>query len=234
MGYRVIKQPNGLYAIFSSISDQFTQMDCTIEEILVEMTMDSGHYQAVKSLERGTKDECRGEVPQPDGLNRWRDALSTIKAVHGRTATGRKDLEEVTRIGTTSPEKPVPPPGTGLWGLADIKWIHTPKEGEKVWMPVGESHWFHWRSPIDPKTVWSVMVHFRNHDFVTRMSTSWVGFLIQEPEQHLKEGLPMDLLDIQHNLVGQTQIQWVHTPESRAASDEVLRKIMTHETKSEP
>lgn len=60
MGTLMVQQPNGLYALFSTISDGFTYLDCT-EDDCKEIFFQSDFYKIQnykKQIERGSLDEA--------------------------------------------------------------------------------------------------------------------------------------------------------------------------------
>lgn len=70
MGISVLKQPNGLYAMFSSYVDRFIDYNVTIEEVeefFIEHYRDTVRRHIKDSLERSNLEEM----------------LETIKRVHG-------------------------------------------------------------------------------------------------------------------------------------------------------
>ena len=72
MGIKAIRQPDGLYARFSSIVDDFTHLNCTRKEIWEVFRDEGGIDFANKMIERADKE-----------LERWEEELETIKEVHG-------------------------------------------------------------------------------------------------------------------------------------------------------
>lgn len=88
MARQIIKQPNGKYAVFSSICDDFIHINATPEEIMVDWKNDGLLDAAAKvpeiihELESGIK---------PLGFSyTWEKALEMIKEINGEEA-----LEEV-------------------------------------------------------------------------------------------------------------------------------------------
>jgi hypothetical protein len=80
----VLKQPNGKFAIFSSIVDDFTWIDMTSEEVLKVGTQQWGRETAIEKIERGIADAPLWEnTGETDGLSRWRDACKNIALQHG-------------------------------------------------------------------------------------------------------------------------------------------------------
>ena len=82
MGRQIIKQPNGGYAVFSTIVDDFILLDATEKDIINErletererITKDV--HDVIEKLEAGTK-------PYYQFTQTWEEALDTIREVHG-------------------------------------------------------------------------------------------------------------------------------------------------------
>lgn len=72
MAWRIVKQPNGLFARFSSIVDDFTHFDATKEEIF-NLCRDSAGVEVAE-----TKIKAAEENPQ-----RFDDEIKIIEFVHG-------------------------------------------------------------------------------------------------------------------------------------------------------
>ena len=89
MAWRIVKQPNGLYARFSDVVDSFTHMNMkeaqAFEVCLLES--DGDEVVAKRKFLAGMEDwmpwTCK---PSADGLSRWRDSLGTIGMRHGESA----------------------------------------------------------------------------------------------------------------------------------------------------
>jgi hypothetical protein len=81
MAWRFIVQPNGLFARFSEIVDDFTDYGFTEEEALK-----AAHYAYEMSPQ-----EAQGKVTRAkENPERWEEALDIIKNVHGeRVMTSR-------------------------------------------------------------------------------------------------------------------------------------------------
>lgn len=99
MGWRFVKQPSGLLALFDDVVDDFTWYDMTPEEavgVAVE-EYDLGPRAAKDKVERGVKDELPWKRRvYGDGTARWNDSLERIENVHGpktRAARARGDFE---------------------------------------------------------------------------------------------------------------------------------------------
>ncbi len=88
-----LKQPNGLYAIFSTIVDDFTGMNWSRDEVRAEFVSRGGEASADRLLARADGDvECACyDEGAPEGRRRWEGSLDTIKSVHSaRLAEARR------------------------------------------------------------------------------------------------------------------------------------------------
>ena len=74
MGWRIIKQPNGLFARFSEIVDDFTDYDMT-EKDVIELCKMSYNMDDI-----GSQGKLQRAIDNPQ---RWQEALEIIEAVHG-------------------------------------------------------------------------------------------------------------------------------------------------------
>ena len=79
MAWRIVKQPNGLYARFADPVDHFTAYNMTRDEALLECR-DHGcsSGEAGGKLERAEEDRTMN-----GGIGRWAECLETIKVIHG-------------------------------------------------------------------------------------------------------------------------------------------------------
>jgi hypothetical protein len=80
-----LMQPNGLYAIFSTIVDDFTGMNLLRSEVRAEFASRGGEASADRLLARADRDvECACyDDDAPEGRRRWEGSLDTVKVVHG-------------------------------------------------------------------------------------------------------------------------------------------------------
>ena len=85
MPRRIVKQPNGLYAEFSTIVDAFTIVNMTEEEAYIHCRRDMGEYDARAKVERGKQDQKYYHAADEcgDGTWRWEHDLDTMKHVYG-------------------------------------------------------------------------------------------------------------------------------------------------------
>lgn len=105
----MLKQPDGLIAVFSSVVDDFTHMNMT-EELALEIgTQMWGAQTAREKLDRGLNDEILwpGDTDfVSDGLGRWREACGDIAFQHGLKHL-RATLDEMECIDFEIPESAV-------------------------------------------------------------------------------------------------------------------------------
>lgn len=76
MGWRFVKQPNGLYARFSEVIDDFTHTDLTRQQALEV-------YEGI-ALEQVRKDAKVKVLAADQNLPRWEEALEIVGRVHGK------------------------------------------------------------------------------------------------------------------------------------------------------
>ena len=74
MPWRIVQQPDGLFARFSTIVDMFTDYDMTYDEALEVCLEEMGRRYAPGKIQSGID----------AGNERWLDELDTIKVVHGK------------------------------------------------------------------------------------------------------------------------------------------------------
>lgn len=72
---QIIKQPDGRYAIFSTVSDTFERLDCTVEEV-VEFFVDRAIEDAVAATNRKLEEiERRPHRPYAQVTITWKQAV---------------------------------------------------------------------------------------------------------------------------------------------------------------
>lgn len=86
MPTRLVRQPNGLYAEFSTVVDHFTAVEMTRAEAIewgrTERTLSAAD--AIAKVDRADADlNDEGKPYSDDGLGRWCDSLHTILLIHG-------------------------------------------------------------------------------------------------------------------------------------------------------
>jgi len=93
MPRRVVRQPNGLLALFSTIVDDFVWCHMTEREVFSECHREMGVLEALLKVRRGAQDLDPYTDEKGNGLSRWRECLSTIGAVHGQAIAREREVE---------------------------------------------------------------------------------------------------------------------------------------------
>jgi len=85
----IVKQPNGNYARFSTICDDFTHIEMTAEEVR-EYFCEAARERALQDAERCLQDA------DERGASGWKDANDTRRRVHGHDSNFQENvLDEV-------------------------------------------------------------------------------------------------------------------------------------------
>lgn len=89
-----VRQPNGLFARFSTIVDHFTHMNLT-REVIANGEVEPWLADSVAALQRAEADEPLEEdmPPATDGLGRWRYCLETVLVIHGKKAVAEVEAQ---------------------------------------------------------------------------------------------------------------------------------------------
>ena len=83
MGRQIIKQPNGLYAVWSSVVDNFIGVNCTAQDIIDRFTEEE--KERITSSVNETVDLLnQGEKPYYQFTKTWEEALQCIESYHGQ------------------------------------------------------------------------------------------------------------------------------------------------------
>lgn len=85
MGRQIIKQPNGLYAVFSSIVDDFIIVDATSQDIIAEYTKEA-EEEITKNVISTVRDLNEGKKPYYQFTMTFKQACRNIKNIHGNQA----------------------------------------------------------------------------------------------------------------------------------------------------
>lgn len=83
MGQQIIKQPDGKFAVWSSIVDDFIITDATVEEI-VEIEVEEFRETITKKIERITTTLNHGELPYGIFTLTYEEACSIRNRIHGK------------------------------------------------------------------------------------------------------------------------------------------------------
>jgi len=87
MAWRIVKQPNGLFARFSDVVDNFTHLDMTRKEAFEVCREYCGVTDAERKVKAGVEDwPPYREGVHGNGSARWNDSLNRIRNVHGEEA----------------------------------------------------------------------------------------------------------------------------------------------------
>ena len=92
MGRQIIKQPNGLYAQWSSIVDDFVMIDATPQDIIDDWVnhekeqIEKHVYETIEKLEKGDK-------PYYQFTKTFEQAIEEIRERHGNDSESLRMLE---------------------------------------------------------------------------------------------------------------------------------------------
>ncbi len=81
MGWRIVKQPDGLYARFADPVDNFTHYNMTREEAVELCREYLGRVESEEKVANADKD-----INWDGTVGRWQDSLRTIRVIHGEDA----------------------------------------------------------------------------------------------------------------------------------------------------
>jgi hypothetical protein len=85
MGWRIVKQPNGLYGRFSDIVDDFTHMNLTEKKALkLCKAQGCSPEEATLKVLAGKEDHIPWTNTPGSGSSRWDDCIKTIKNCYGK------------------------------------------------------------------------------------------------------------------------------------------------------
>lgn len=88
MGWRFVRQPNGLLARFSDVVDNFTHCNLSTREAIEVCCSEHGMSEAAAATKvRGGTEDWKPFTSQEkgSGLDRWNEALASIKMIHGES-----------------------------------------------------------------------------------------------------------------------------------------------------
>jgi hypothetical protein len=94
MGRQIIKQPNGKYAQWSSIVDDFVMLDASPENI-IEDWVDDARKRITDDVRRIVDELDTDERPYHQFTMSWDDALARIRSVHGSASETWGILKEL-------------------------------------------------------------------------------------------------------------------------------------------
>lgn len=102
MGWRIVKQPNGRYARWSDVVDNFTDINMSRSEALevCRQQPGMGTREAEAQVGKADRDEIAGKLSSGSGLDRWNEALDDLKALDKADA-----CEEVIQLDASMPRQ---------------------------------------------------------------------------------------------------------------------------------
>jgi hypothetical protein len=83
----IVMQPDGRFARFSTVVDNFTHADMTRDQALELCVGQLGRFAAEEKVSNAERDvpPCSGHRPNwSDKTTRWRESLRTVALIHGR------------------------------------------------------------------------------------------------------------------------------------------------------
>lgn len=89
MGRQIIKQPNGKYCIFSSIVDNVTHYDMSVEDIIEDWANEAKN-KIVEDVKNIVSKLENGEQPYYQFTKSYDKMLDLIKEIHGK-----KEMDEI-------------------------------------------------------------------------------------------------------------------------------------------
>ena len=99
MGQQIIKQPNGKYSVFSSISDTFMIVDWTKEQI-IEWRGEEAKQQAEEATKKTIEELDSGKHPYCQFAKTWTEAAATHQRNKGnvRNKDFQKNVEALIKL----------------------------------------------------------------------------------------------------------------------------------------
>lgn len=95
----LVKQPDGKYAMFSTIVDDFTHADMTEDQAVLAVFESMGEDDRENLVHADMIDRAKRDAPAweydhkaPHGQRRWMGAIAAIQRVHGEARAQRRVL----------------------------------------------------------------------------------------------------------------------------------------------
>lgn len=107
-----VKQPNGLYALWSSIVEDFEQQNLTIQDLLLWAICEEGLYKGPTMVARAI--QRANQLP-----DRWDKCLETLAGSRGKGGV----YEAALQAGTESMGLPQNDGSGRIWALAELFWL---------------------------------------------------------------------------------------------------------------
>ena len=99
MGYQIIQQPNGKYAVWSTVVDDFVMVDATPEDI-IQAWVDEQRDRTADTVHQVVKQLHDGEKPYYQFTQTFDECVERIRAWHGPTT------QSLVMLGLTKQPKP--------------------------------------------------------------------------------------------------------------------------------
>ena len=96
MGTQIIRQPNGRFALWSSVVDDFTYLDCTQQEI-VDVFVEAETKRLTDYVQDTINSLNLGGKPYYQFTKSWKEALATRRSIHGEPLPNIKRYERTKR-----------------------------------------------------------------------------------------------------------------------------------------
>ena len=84
MGMQIVQQPDGKYAIWSSVVDDFVIVDCDAVEEIIEAIVQDARRDITTAVENVVGKLNRGEKPYYQHTKTFHECLAIIREVHGQ------------------------------------------------------------------------------------------------------------------------------------------------------
>lgn len=94
MGHQITKQPNGKYAVFSTIVDDFIWMDLETLDPYIEDVLKEEERRLRESIQRRVEMLDAGEKAYGPYTSSWDDLLELIRLNHGEDAETLQWVQE--------------------------------------------------------------------------------------------------------------------------------------------
>jgi len=92
MANQIIRQPNGLYAVWSTCVDNFTMVDCTPQEIIDDWSVRE-REQIAKRVNEVIQSLAAGGKPYLQFTQTFDEAMGSVRERHGEFAV--KEIEQM-------------------------------------------------------------------------------------------------------------------------------------------
>ena len=88
MGRQIVKQPNGKYAIWSSVVDDFVIIECADAAEIIEALVEDARADISRSVNDVIAKLHAGQKPYYQHTKTFADCMEIIREVHGESRVG--------------------------------------------------------------------------------------------------------------------------------------------------